>query len=118
MSPKKQPCDLNSICIKILSNQLIHALSDEEGIHQHKVSKYIYSATYDTLESLLQEILGKFFLKKFPLLTNLTITNFLGLTINLDASIRFSCLQVLLRMDVKTLETGIFPRFYYDKILG
>lgn len=70
MSPKKQPCDLNSICIKILSNQLIHALSDEEGIHQHKVSKYIYSATYDTLESLLQEILGKFFLKKFPLLTN------------------------------------------------
>lgn len=59
MSPKKQPCNLNSMCIKTLSNQLIHALSDEDGIHQHKVIKYIYSATYDTLQSLLQEILGK-----------------------------------------------------------
>lgn len=62
------------MCIKTLSNQLIHALSDEDGIHQHKVIKYIYSATYDTLQSLLQEILGKFFSKKawnFSSLNNL-----------------------------------------------
>ncbi|KAL1512869.1 hypothetical protein ABEB36_002381 [Hypothenemus hampei] len=96
MSPKKLPLSLNVICLKLLSNQLIHALSDEEGLHQAEVQEYMTPSTYHTLQYLLNEILG---------------------LINLDASIRFSCLQVLLREDVKRLEIGIFPRFYYDKIL-
>ncbi|XP_066149371.1 uncharacterized protein [Euwallacea fornicatus] len=96
MSPKKQPQILKRLCLKMLSNQLIHALSDEEGTYQEKVRKYVCGAPYDVLQSLLKEILG---------LTNL------------DASIRFSCLQVLLKSDLRTLEIGIFPRFYYDQIL-
>ncbi|KAH1012329.1 hypothetical protein HUJ05_011505 [Dendroctonus ponderosae] len=96
MSPKKQPATLNVFCLKWLSNQLINALSDEEVKHLDEVQVYMNSATYDVLQALLGEILGM---------------------INLDANIRFSCLQVLLRPDVKHLEIGIFPRFYYDQIL-
>ncbi|CAG9773043.1 unnamed protein product [Ceutorhynchus assimilis] len=96
MSPKRQPSSLHKICVSLLSKQLIQALSDEDGQFIEDLMIYMSSATYDTLQVLLNEILGH---------------------INLDASTRFSCLQVLLREDVKNLEVGIFPRFYWDKIL-
>lgn len=60
MSPKKQPATLNVLCIKWLSNQLINALSDEEVKHLDEVQIYMNSATYDTLQALLGEILGRF----------------------------------------------------------
>lgn len=96
MSPKKQAPSLNTLCIRLLSNLLIHALSDDECLYFDEIKKYMFSGTYEALQALLNDILG---------------------IIHLDASTRFSCLETLLREDVKYLEVGIFPRFYYEKIL-
>ncbi|XP_060526357.1 uncharacterized protein LOC132701992 [Cylas formicarius] len=96
MSPKKPVLPLNYLALKTLSNQLIHALSDEEGKQFEEVGEYMDATTYETLQDLLKEILS---------------------CVNLDASIRYSCLEILLREDVKKLDVGIFPRFYYEKIL-
>lgn len=96
MSPKIQVLPLNYLCLKVISNQLIYALSDEEGKHYDAIEKYFAGATHEVLQDLLKIILN---------------------SVNLDASIRFACLEVLLREDVKKLDTGIFPRFYYRKIL-
>lgn len=35
----------------------------------------------------------------------------------MDAGTRFSCLEVLLKSNVKKLETGMFPQYYYDRII-
>ncbi|CAH0553572.1 unnamed protein product [Brassicogethes aeneus] len=82
--------------LKVISSKIIHALADDEGLNDDAVENYILGATYEVVQDLLKHILN---------------------SIHLDASTRFSCLQVLLREDVKKLDTGIFPNSYYDKIL-
>ncbi|KAJ8981330.1 hypothetical protein NQ317_015970 [Molorchus minor] len=96
MSPKIAVLPLNYLCLKVISNQLIYALADEEGKHYETVNRYLSGATHEVLQDLLQIILS---------------------SVNLDASIRFNCLEVLLREDVRKLDTGIFPRFYWNDIL-
>lgn len=97
MSPKVQVLPLGYLCLKTISNQLIYALSDDEGKYYDEIERYFAGATYEVLQDLLKIILN---------------------SVNLDASIRYSCLEVLLREDVKKLDTGIFPQFYYRKILN
>lgn len=97
MSPRNPVAFLRDLCLKIISNQLIYALSDDEGKHYEVVEKYLSNATGEVLQDLLELILN---------------------SVNLDASIRFSCLELLLRSDVKKLNTGMFPQFYYEKILS
>ncbi|CAH1995442.1 unnamed protein product [Acanthoscelides obtectus] len=82
--------------MEMISNQVTYALSDDEGKYYEVVQEYLADATYEVLQDLLRMILN---------------------CITLDAGIRFSCLEVLLREDVKKLDTGIFPWFYYEKIL-
>lgn len=96
MSPRNTVSFLRHLCLKVISNQLIYALSDDEGKYYRVVEKYLSTATYEVLQDLIKIILN---------------------SVNLDASIRFSCLELLLRSDVKELNTGMFPQFYYDKIL-
>lgn len=96
MSPRNQVLQLSFLCLRIVSNQLIHALSDDEGKNYKVVEKYLVYTTYEVLQDLLKNILN---------------------SVNLDAATRFSCLQVLLREDVKKLDTGIFPHSYYEQIL-
>lgn len=96
MSPRSTVSYLRHLCLKIISNQLIYALSDDEGKYYQVVEKYLSGATFEVLQDLLNIILN---------------------SVNLDASIRFSCLELLLRGDVKKLDTGMFPQFYYEKIL-
>ncbi|XP_044258727.1 uncharacterized protein LOC123007474 [Tribolium madens] len=73
----------------------VHPLNDE-GRNYDVVSEYLFDATYEVVQELLKNILN---------------------SVNLDAATRFSCLQVLLRQDVKKLDTGIFPHSYYEAIL-
>ncbi|VEN53765.1 unnamed protein product [Callosobruchus maculatus] len=96
MSPKQPVLPLSYMCLKVISNQVTVALSDDEGKYYQVVQEYLADATYEVLQDLLRMILN---------------------CITLDAGIRFSCLEVLLREDVKKLDTGIFPWFYYEKIL-
>lgn len=96
MSPRNQvPC-LSLSCLKSISKQLIYLLSDDEGKHYETVGKYLSDATYEILQDLLKDILS---------------------SENLDAATRFSCLEVIMREDVKKLDTGMFPHSYYEKIL-
>lgn len=96
MSPKNiVPC-LSLLCLKAIFKQLIHLLSDDEGKHYEEVSKYLTDATHDILQDLLKVILG---------------------SERLDAATRFACLEVILRRDVRTLDTGMFPYFYNEQIL-
>ncbi|KAJ3627962.1 hypothetical protein MTP99_015295 [Tenebrio molitor] len=96
MSPKNQVHPLSYLCVKLVSTQLIQALSDDEGRNYDVVERYLSDATYEVVQELLKNILN---------------------SVNLDAATRFSCLQVLLRRDVKKLDTGIFPHSYYEAIL-
>lgn len=96
MSPRNQVDILSLLCLKTIAQQVIHLLADDEGKYYNVVRKFLQDATFHVLQDLLGLIL------KMQ---------------NLDASTRFSCLEVLLRSDVKKLETGIFPHSYYKKIL-
>lgn len=96
MSPRNRVLSLSACCLKSISTQLTFLLSDDEGTHYAAVRRYLSDATHEVLQELLGIILS---------------------TENLDAATRFSCLQVLLRGDVKKLSTGIFPHSYYEKIL-
>lgn len=96
MSPRNQVDILSLLCLKTIAQQVIHLLADDEGRYYEAVRKFLHDATFEVLQDLLGQIL------KIE---------------NLDASTRFSCLEVLLRSDVKTLETGIFPHSYYKRIL-
>lgn len=96
MSPKNEVLPLNFQCLKYVSNVLIHALSDDEGKNYSTVERYLLDATYEVIQDLLKLILN---------------------TENLDASTRFSCLHVLLRKDVRRVDTGVFPHSYYEKIM-
>ncbi|GJQ69015.1 hypothetical protein Trydic_g6188 [Trypoxylus dichotomus] len=96
MSPKNEVLPLNFQCLKYVSNILIHVLSDDEGKNYAIVEKYLLDATYEVIQDLLKLILN---------------------TENLDASTRFSCLHVLLREDIRRVDTGVFPHSYYEKIM-
>lgn len=82
--------------ILFVSQKVIHALSDDEGLYYDEVSQYHKYTPSEILEDLLNQILDND---------------------NLDAGTRFSCLQVFLRSNVKKLQTGIFPHSYYDRIM-
>lgn len=97
MSPKNTVPTLNFICLKIVANHLIYSLSDDEGTNYQTVAGYLSNAAYSVLQELLLNILN---------------------SENLDASTRFSCLELLLNENVQILETGIFPHSYYEKILN
>lgn len=94
MSPKNRVQPLNCQCIRVASYQVIHALS--EGRNYEVVGSYLSDATCEIVQELLKNILN---------------------SANLDAATRFSCLQVLLRQDVRKLDTGIFPHSYYEALL-
>ncbi|KAK9881106.1 hypothetical protein WA026_014452 [Henosepilachna vigintioctopunctata] len=96
MSPRNSVFQLKYICARFLSNLLIHLLSDDEGLNYETTREYLSDATYQVLQELLKNILN---------------------SINLDAATRFSSLEILLRKDVRKLETGIFPHSYYEKLL-
>ncbi|KAI4457681.1 f-box/tpr repeat protein pof3 [Holotrichia oblita] len=96
MSPKNEVLPLNFLCLKYVSNILIHVLSDDEGKNYTTVERYLLDATFEVIQDLLKLILN---------------------TENLDASTRFSCLHVLLREDVRRVDTGVFPHSYYEKIM-
>lgn len=87
---------LNFISLRTVSSLLIHALSDDEGANHEAVAEYLSNTTYVVLQDLLKNILN---------------------TEYLDASTRFSCLQVILRGDIRKLDTGVFPHSYHSQIL-
>lgn len=97
MSPRNSVSCLRHLCLKILSSQLIFALSDDENRYYEVVKNYLSVATCEVLQDLLGIILS---------------------SVNVDASIRFSCLELLLRSDVRKLNTRLFPQCYYIKILN
>lgn len=96
MSPKKQVLVLSYLCLETIAQQVVQLLADDEGRYYETVIAYLRDATFEVLQDLLKHILS---------------------IENLDASTRFSCLEVLLRWDVKKLETGVFPHSYYKRIL-
>lgn len=96
MSPRNPVLPLNFISLRTVSSLLIHALSDDEGANHESVSVYLSNTTYNVLQDLLKNILN---------------------TEYLDASTRFSCLQVILRENVRKLDTGVFPHTYHTQIL-
>lgn len=98
MSPKNPVLQLSYMCLRIVSNQVITALADDETLSSNYkvVEQYMSEATYEVLQDLLRTILS---------------------AVNLDAGTRFNCLQLLLREDVSRLDTGMFPHSYYEDIL-
>lgn len=96
MSPRNLVLPLNFISLRTVSSLLIHALSDDEGSNHEAVTQYLSNTTYAVLQDLLKNILN---------------------TEYLDASTRFSCLQVILREDIRKLDTGVFPHSYHSQIL-
>lgn len=96
MSPKIPVPKLARLCVKLLANRLVHSLSDDEGLNFEEAKQYFSDVTHEVLEDLLTDILN---------------------SVHLDAATRFSILEVLLRVDVRKLDTGIFPHSYYRKIL-
>ncbi|KAF5289033.1 hypothetical protein FQA39_LY03912 [Lamprigera yunnana] len=96
MSPKVQIKQLQSMCVKNFSYYLTYVLSDEKCKHRKAVDEYLTNVSFPVRQSLLEHILN---------------------SENLDAATRFNCLNVLLKNNVKLLETGIFPYTYYVKIL-
>lgn len=96
MSPKISVTTLCNQCVRVVTSTLIYALCDDENLNYKIVEEYLNNAPYQILQELLHCILN---------------------TQYLDASTRFSCLQMLLKSNVKILETGIFPHSYYLNIL-
>ncbi|XP_044756676.1 uncharacterized protein LOC123315155 [Coccinella septempunctata] len=96
MSPRIPVSSLGRLCVKFVANQLVQSLSDDEGLNYEAVKQYLSDVTHEVLQELLRDILN---------------------SIHLDAATRFSILEVLLRDDVRKLDTGIFPHSYYEKIL-
>ncbi|XP_017785416.1 PREDICTED: uncharacterized protein LOC108568696 [Nicrophorus vespilloides] len=96
MSPKMQVPQLSAVALCNVSTLLMQCLSDDEGANYEAVATYLLDATHEVLQDLLKLILN---------------------VKNLDASTRFSCLQMILREDIQRLDTGLFPHSYYEKIL-
>ncbi|XP_028175034.1 uncharacterized protein LOC135078940 [Ostrinia nubilalis] len=103
MSPKCPVPPLQEITLSLVARQLIHALSrvtseEDSALPFAMVSSYYESmgATNDIFQDLLNLILTSEYL---------------------DPSIRFYSMRLLLKENVKSLATGIFPCPYYRKIL-
>ncbi|XP_057659628.1 uncharacterized protein LOC130895956 [Diorhabda carinulata] len=93
MSPKKLIISLQQKCLKIVYNKLYYAIDDEDPNAYLAIRKCL---PRNSLLDLLKR---------------------LSHAENLDRYTRFNCLQLLLREGSRELDTGIFPRIYYDKIL-
>ncbi|XP_065156971.1 uncharacterized protein [Atheta coriaria] len=96
MSPKLEVLPLSYLCLKCVSNLLVHCLGSEEPCDDQTLTNYLSEATGEVLQDIIKRVLS---------------------SENLDASTRFSCLRVSLREDVRRLDTGMFPQFYYEAIL-
>ncbi|KAG5677089.1 hypothetical protein PVAND_006873 [Polypedilum vanderplanki] len=116
MSKKNKVANLNEMSLLKLANSIISAVSysiTAETIEQNtflnvhdldmslvmvEINSYLEAngATHTIYEELLQSILS---------------------SDNLQASVRFVCLQMLLNHNIKSLTTEIFPYPYYEKIL-
>lgn len=103
MSPKCPVPPLQDITLSLVARQLIHALSqvtseEDTTLPFILVSSYyeIMGATSDIFQDLINLILSSEYL---------------------DPSIRYYTMRLLLKENVKTLATGIFPVPYYRKVL-
>ncbi|XP_050348067.1 uncharacterized protein LOC126771933 [Nymphalis io] len=103
MSPKCPVAPLQEITLSLVARQLIHTLTqvtaDEDvALPFAMVSSYYESmgATSDIFQDLLNLILGSEYL---------------------DPSIRYYTMKLLLKENVKSLATGMFPCQYYRKVL-
>lgn len=103
MSPKCPVPPLQEITLSLVARQLIHALSrvtseEDAALPFTLVSSYYESmgATNDIFQDLMNLILSSEYL---------------------DPSIRYYTMRLLLKENVKTLATGIFPCPYYRKVL-
>ncbi|XP_018320650.1 uncharacterized protein LOC108733824 [Agrilus planipennis] len=96
MSPRCQVLPLQKLCCNTVATQLTQAVCDDEELDYETLQSYIRDSTYEVLQDLLNLVLA---------------------SCCMDASIRFNCLQLLLREDVKRLETDVFPHNYYENIL-
>lgn len=96
MSPKRSINSLKTTSIKALAAFMLQTLSGDEGLLYEEVSQIFVGATFDVMEQLLEDIVGEELH---------------------DAATRFNCLQVLLREDIRKLTTGMFPQFYYLKVI-
>ncbi|XP_026756072.2 uncharacterized protein LOC113515961 [Galleria mellonella] len=103
MSPKCPVPPLQEITLSLVARQLIHTLtrvSSEEDVALPfaMVTSYYESmgATSDIFQDLINLILSSEYL---------------------DPSIRYYSMRLLLKENVKTLATGIFPCPYYGKVL-
>lgn len=103
MSPKCPVPPLQDVTLSLVARQLIHALSrvsseEDVALPFAMVSSYYESmgATSDIFQDLLNLILGSEYL---------------------DPSVRYYTMRLLLKENVKSLATGIFPGPYYRKVL-
>ncbi|XP_053610669.1 uncharacterized protein LOC128675350 [Plodia interpunctella] len=103
MSPKLPVPPLQEITLSLVARQLIHTLSrvaseEDVALPFAMVSSYYESmgATSDIFQDLLNLILTSEYL---------------------DPSIRYFTMRLLLKENVKSLATGIFPCPYYRKVL-
>lgn len=114
MSKKNKVINLSELTLSTLANSIVSAVgysiaaeSLETNFNLHELDMSLVmveiisyldenGATHTIYEELLQTILS---------------------TENLQASIRFVCLQMLLNHNIKSLTTDIFPYPYYEKIL-
>uniref|UniRef100_A0A2A4K0C4 F-box domain-containing protein n=1 Tax=Heliothis virescens TaxID=7102 RepID=A0A2A4K0C4_HELVI len=103
MSPKLPVPPLQEITLSLVARQLIHALSrvsseEDSALEFAMVSSYYESmgATTDIFQDLVNLILSSEYL---------------------EPSVRFYTMKLLLKENVKSLATGIFPLPYYRKVL-
>lgn len=103
MSPKCPVPPLQEITLSLVARQLIHALSrvtseEDAALPFAMVSSYYESmgATNDIFQDLINLILTSEYL---------------------EPSVRFYAMRLLLKENVKSLATGMFPCPYYRKIL-
>lgn len=103
MSPKLPVPPLQEITLSLVARQLIHALSrvsseEDAALEFVMVSSYYESmgATSDIFQDLVNLILSSEYL---------------------EPSVRYYTMRLLLKENVKSLATGIFPLPYYRKVL-
>ncbi|KAJ8712422.1 hypothetical protein PYW07_005264 [Mythimna separata] len=103
MSPKIPVPPLQEITLSLVARQLIHALTrvsseEDAALEFAMVSSYYESmgATNDIFQDLVNLILSSEYL---------------------EPSVRFYTMKLLLKENVKSLATGIFPLPYYRKVL-
>lgn len=103
MSPKCPVPPLQEITLSLVARQLIHALSRVSSEEDAALSFAMVSSYYESMGAT-NDI--------FQDLINLILTSEY-----LDPSVRFYAMRLLLKENVKSLATGMFPCPYYRKIL-